>query len=206
MTAMASEVVENHDRYLERKALNQSFGYDIEKERRLIIEQARPISGRILDAGTGKGYFTLALAQEGFHFTSFDLSESEQKYARLNLRYYGLESQVRLDIANAEGLPYQDGFFDVIFTMNMIHHLASVGKVCAEFIRVLSPNGKIILSDFNAQGFEIMDQIHASEGRRHEVGPVTLADTKGLFIERGFEVEQHPGSNQDLLIARRKKL
>ena len=111
MTATKNEVRENHDQYLERKALYYQFGYDIDKERAFIIEKARPISGRILEAGTGKGYFALALANEGFHFTSFDISESEQKYARLNLMYYGLEQQVHLDIASAKSLPYKYGFF-----------------------------------------------------------------------------------------------
>lgn len=201
MTALKSEVPENHDRYLERKTLYLRFGYDIDKEHDFIINTARPISGKILEAGTGKGYFAMALAKEGFHFTSFDISKSEQKYARLNLMYYGLEQQVHLDMANAENLPYQDGFFDIIFAMNMIHHLSSASKVCDEFIRVLVPWGKIVLSDFNINGLDVIEKIHASEGRRHEVGPVSLADMKGLLIGRGFKVEQHQGINQDLLIA-----
>lgn len=102
MITMGHEILDNHYRYLERKALHQKFGYDVEKERAFIIEKARPISGKILEAGTGKGYFTLALVQEGFCFTSFDISEVEQKYARLNLMYYGLEQQVHFDIADAE--------------------------------------------------------------------------------------------------------
>jgi len=204
MTALKSEVLENHDRYLERKALNQKFGYDIDQEREFIIKKARPISGKILEAGTGKGYFTLALARAGFHFTSFDISGAEQRYALLNLVYYGMEKQVHLDIANAESLPYQDGFFDIIFAMNMIHHLSCADKVCDEFSRVLVPGGKMVLSDFNIHGLDIIEKIHASEGRRHEVGPVSLADMKGLLIERGFKAEQLHGINQDLLIAEGK--
>ncbi len=206
MTTMGNEVLENHIRYLERKALYQRFGYDIDKERAFIIEKARPISGKILEAGTGKGYFTLALVQEGFCFTSFDISLAEQKYARLNLMYYGLEQQVRFDIANAERLVYEDGFFDVIFAVNMVHHLSSARKVCDELIRALAPSGKMVLSDFNIHGLAIMDEIHALEGRRHEVGACTLNDMKALLIERGFKVEQHHGVNQDMLIAYRNNI
>lgn len=67
-----------------------------------MIEKAQPLSGRILEAGSGKGHFTLALAQEGFHFTSFDISETEQAFARLNLQYHSFEQQVSLDIADGE--------------------------------------------------------------------------------------------------------
>ena len=198
---MDSLVLENHKRYLERKAVYQENGYDIDKERAFIIEKARPISGRILEAGTGKGYFTMALAREGFDFTSFDISETEQNYARLNLIYYGLEHHVQFHIANAERLFYEDASFDVIFAINMVHHLASASKVCEEFIRVLSPSGKMILSDFNTNGLTIINRIHALEGRCHEVGASTLQDIERLLIERKFQTQWHHGDNQDILIA-----
>lgn len=206
MTPDNSEVLANHEHYVERKALYRGFGYDIEQERAVIIEKARPISGRILEAGTGKGYFTLALAQEDVHFTSFDISEAEQRYALLNLMYYGLEQRVHFEIADAECLAYEAGSFDVIFTVNMVHHLSSARNVCDELIRVLSPSGKMVLSDLNLSGLVIMDKIHALEGRRHEVSATTLSDWRGLLIERGFKVEQHQGVNQDMLIAYRRDM
>jgi ubiquinone/menaquinone biosynthesis C-methylase UbiE len=199
---MENELMDNHNRFLERTALYKKFGYDIEKERSSIIEMARPISGTILEAGTGKGYFALALAQKGFNFTSFDISETEQKYARLNLTYYGLEQQVHFDVADAESLPYADNYFHIIFAVNMIHHLSSVRKVCNELIRVLSPSGKIVLSDFNTRGFAILDKIHALDGRQHEVSAGTLTEVKAI-IKHGFKLEEHHGAIQDVLIAYR---
>lgn len=199
---MENELIENHHRFLERIALYNKFGYDIEKERSSIIEKARPISGKILEAGTGKGYFALALAQKGFNFTSFDISDTEQKYARLNLMYYGLEQQVHFDVADAESLPYTDNFFHIIFAVNMIHHLSSVGKAINELIRVLSPSGKIVLSDFNKRGFAVLDKIHALEGRKHEVCAGTLTEVKAI-IKHGFKLEEYHGATQDVLIAYR---
>lgn len=199
---MENELIENHHRFLERIALYNKFGYDIEKERSSIVEMARPISGTILEAGTGKGYFALALAQKGFNFTSFDISDTEQKYARLNLMYYGLEQQVHFDVADAESLPYTDNFFHIIFAVNMIHHLSSVGKVINELIRVLSPSGKIVLSDFNTRGFAILDKIHALEGKKHKVCSGTLSEVKAI-IKHGFKLEEYHGATQDVLIAYR---
>ena len=198
-----NEVIENHQRYLERVALYQKYGYDIEGERSFIIEKACPFSGNILEAGTGKGYFSLALARLGFHFTSFDISDSEQQYARLNLAYYGLTNYVCFDVANAECLPYQDGLFEVIFAVNIIHELPSVHKVCDELLRVLSPTGKIVLSDFNASGLALVDKIHALEGRRHELNGGTLAETKTVLTEYGMKVEEYHDTYQDVLVASR---
>jgi len=198
---MENELIENHQRYLERIALYQKHGYDVEDERSFIIEKACPFSDNILEAGTGKGYFTLALARLGFHFTSFDISAAEQQYARWNLAYYGLESHVRFDVADLEDLPYQDASFDAIFAVNIIHHLSSVRAACAELVRILAPSGKIVLSDFNTQGFAIVDKVHALEGRQHELNGGTIIETKTILTDCGFKVDAHQSANQDVLVA-----
>jgi len=197
---MEKEIIEKHNRFLERVALYKEYGYDIEKERFFIIEKARPVSGTILEAGTGKGYFTLALAREGFVFTSFDVSDEEQKYARLNLTYHGLEDRVHFDIADAECLPYNDDSFNVIFAVNMIHHLSSVRNVFDEFIRILSPRGKIILSDFNDRGFDLLDEIHARDGRKHEVTG-TIDEARVKLTERGFMMKEYNSEMQYVIVA-----
>lgn len=200
---MQKEVIENHEKYLERVALYQKFGYDIDKERSLIIEKARPVSGNILEAGTGKGYFTLALARAGFNFYSFDISTVEQRYAMLNLMYYGLQKQVTFLVANVESIPCDDGFFDVIFAVNMMHHLSSVTNTCDEFVRILSRQGKIVLSDFNAQGLTIIDAIHKQEGRTHEFNPDTMKKISAMLIKSGFTIKEYQSTLQNILVAGR---
>jgi len=201
---MENEVIENHQRYLKRVELYSKFGYDIEKEGSFIIEKAQPLAGNILEVGTGKGYFTLALALAGYHFFSFDISAEEQRYALLNLKYYELQKQVSFVIANVECIPCDDVFFDVIFAVNIIHHLSAVRKSCCELARILSPRGKIILSDFNANGLAILDKIHALEGRKHEVNSGTMTDAKDVFIELGLNLEEFHSPTQDVLIGHRR--
>ena len=88
---MEKEILENHKKYLDRVSFYRSFGYDLEKERDFILDKSLPIAGKILEIGTGKGHFALALAKRGFNFTSIDMSEEEQKIAKLNTQYYDLE-------------------------------------------------------------------------------------------------------------------
>ena len=117
---MQKDIIENHIKYQKRVALYRTFGYNIDLERSFIIEKSLPVAGNILEAGTGKGYFTLALAQAGYKFFSLDISVAEQRFALLNLMYYGFQSQVTFLIADVESIPCNDGFFDVIFAVNMI--------------------------------------------------------------------------------------
>ena len=134
---MEKEIIENRQRYLERVNLYKKFGCDIEKERKFIIEKASPFYGGILEIGTGKGYLTMALAQERVKFISIDASLEEQNCAKMNLRHLGLQEKVDFRIENAEHLSFTDGAFDMIISANTIHHLAHPFLVMDELIRVL---------------------------------------------------------------------
>jgi len=195
------ELSASHKRYLERKALYSSFGYDVDKERRFILEKALPASGRILEAGTGKGHFALELARAGYKFTTFDISETEQNFARLNLRYFGLESQVDFRLERGESLSFPDKSFDVIFCVNVLHHLSSPYEVIDELLRVLSVGGKLVLSDFTREGFMIMDKMHAREGNKHESGKTALSDVEKYLLKKGFKTSRVSSRHQEVLIA-----
>ena len=198
-----SVVIENHKKYLERKALYKSFGYDIDKERGFILEQAKPVSGRILEAGTGKGHFALALAKAGYSFVTFDISAEEQRFAKLNITHFGFDKKIDFRIEDGEHTSFPDSSFDVIFSVNVLHHLRSPYKVINEFIRLISPDGKIILADFTEEGFKIMDKIHGLEGNTHEVGLVGLSDVGAYLAKKGFLVKGVKSAYQRVLIAKR---
>ncbi len=196
---MEREVLENHKRYLERKKLYQSHGFDIDKERQFILDKAEPLFGDILEVGTGKGYFTLILAGEGYKFTSVDISKEEQEMARLNLRYFGLEDVVDFKVENAEHLSFENKSFDVIFSINTVHHLEDPFKVMDEFARIVSFEGKIVLSDFTKHGFEILDKIHAAEDRIHEKAKFGLYDVEEYLGHKGFKIDRHESRFQEML-------
>ena len=63
---MEEKLLENHKIYLERINFYKKFGYDVGEERKFILEKAYPLYGDILEVGTGKGYFTVELAKEGW--------------------------------------------------------------------------------------------------------------------------------------------
>jgi ubiquinone/menaquinone biosynthesis C-methylase UbiE len=194
------ELQENRQRYEARRKLFLAHGYDLESERAFIIGKARPISGKVLEVGTGKGHLTLALAQEKTPFTSVDLSTEDQHIARLNLQFHGLQDLVQLKVANAESLPFEEKTFDLIISANVLHHLAHPEAVFQEILRLLSTGGRIVVSDFNTHGLQVIDQIHRSEGGRHEVGSGTLEGFSSWLIHRGFAVERHRNTMQDTLI------
>ena len=198
---MDNEILENHKRYLERKSLYKSFGYDVDQERDFILKQAEPVSGRILEAGTGKGHFALALAKAGYSFVTFDISPGEQRFAKLNITHFGFDKQVDFRIENGEKTRFPSGSFDVVFSVNVLHHLRNAYQVIDEFIRLISSNGKLILADFTDEGFKVMDKIHGLEGNKHEVREVTLSDAENYLSKKGFKVIGTKSIYQAVLVA-----
>ena len=200
---MNNEILENHKKYLERQALFKSFGYDVDKERDFILEQAKPFQGRILEAGTGKGHFALALAKAGYSFVTFDISADEQRFAKLNIAHFGFEKKVDFRIENGERTSFTSGSFDTVFSVNVLHHLRNPYQVIDELIRLISTQGKLILADFTDDGFKVMDKIHGLEGNTHEVGQVSMLDVESYLIKKGFLARKAKSVYQCVLIAGR---
>lgn len=198
---MERKVLENHKSYIQRKKLYLSYGFDVDKERKFIVDAAQPLFGDILEVGTGKGHFTLALAKEGYKFTSVDLSKEEQDIAKLNLRYYGFKDLVDWRIADARSLNFKDKSFDIIFSINLFHHLKNPFRVVDEFIRVLSFEGKIVIGDFSDSGFSVVEKIHASEGKVHKKAEITLEKVKEYFKDKKFKIEKYESKFQEVLVA-----
>ncbi len=198
---MTEDVVKNYQKYLERVKLFKSFGYDIQGEREEIFETAQPIKSPILEIGTGKGHFAITLAQKGHRLTSIDISDEEQKYAKMNVEYLHLQEYVNFEISDAKSLKFKDGSFDTIFSVNVLHHLQDPYAVIDEAVRVLKKKGKIIFSDFSRKGMELVSRIHHSEGRQHPEGNVSIEHVGQYLAKQNFQVKNHRSVFQETLVA-----
>jgi len=193
-------LADNNKKYLERIAFYRKFGYDLEKEREFIIDKSLPFSGKILEIGTGKGHFAIALAKRGYNFTTIDISEADQKFAKLNIKYYGFEDRVTFGIEDAEKLSFADNSFDTIFSINVFHHLVRPESALSEMARLITTNGKIILSDFNSNGMDIINSCHSYEGRAHDHFKNDIMLVINYFSKRGFNIREVQTDTERTLI------
>jgi ubiquinone/menaquinone biosynthesis C-methylase UbiE len=199
------EVAANNKIYLARQEMYKTYGYDNEKERLFIIAQGWPITGRILEAGTGKGYLTLELAKKGYEFTTYDIDPEIQRIAKMNLAHAGLIDSVNFVIEGKDRLSFEDKSFDVIICVNTLHHLEKSSVALDEFLRVLSDKGKLILSDFTDKTFKIMDAVHASEGGKHEVIGWTMDAASDYIKGKGYDIQETADDYQRVFIIQRKR-
>jgi SAM-dependent methyltransferase len=97
---------------------------------------------RVLEVGVGAGTDHLQFARAGADLYGVDLTDLAIETTASRLALYGLSSNLqRLD---AESLPFEDGFFDVVFSWGVIHHSARPERIVAEVHRVLQPGGLFI--------------------------------------------------------------
>jgi ubiquinone/menaquinone biosynthesis C-methylase UbiE len=197
-------LAENHARLIERNADYRQSGYDINKNTKFILSKALPLKGRVLEIGTGKGRFLVALLRHVPLITTIDVDPDGQRFARMNVAYEKPSGKARFVIADARRLPWCDGAFDAVVSMNAFHHMRQMPLVIGEILRVVRPNGKVVLADFNQRGFSIFDRIHRREQRIHERRKYDFTDVVKLFDARHWFILRCNCDCQEVLIASQK--
>ena len=102
---------------------------------------------RILDVGTGPGFFAINLALAGHEVTAVDATAEMLEYAEQNAKSYGAE--VSFILHRGEFLPFEDDSFDLIVSRNVVWNLEYPDKALAEWSRVLALGGRMVYFDAN---------------------------------------------------------
>ncbi|MBR6910726.1 MAG: methyltransferase domain-containing protein, partial [Candidatus Methanomethylophilaceae archaeon] len=118
---------------------------------------------RILDVGTGPGFFTINLTRLGHDVIGIDVSYGMILAAQQNAEAEGVDC--RFMLMNANDLLFPDGSFDVIISRNVSWTLPDMFECYREWRRVLDSDGKIILFDSNHY-MNVFSKEHARQLRR----------------------------------------
>ena len=101
---------------------------------------------RILDVGTGTGYFAVLLAAKGHAVTGIDLTPAMIGEAKALADE--LDISARFEVMDAQSLDFPDESFDAVVTRNLTWTLPEPERAYSEWLRVLAPGG--ILINFDA--------------------------------------------------------
>ena len=152
------------------------------------LQDYLPADGAVLEIGAATGRYTLELARRGYEVTAVDLSAALLARCRKNLADEGLESRVRLLVADARNLGEVSGEFTAVLLMGPLYHLVEEADrklALKEALAHLRPGGVLFsafLSRLGIMGDLLKDAPQWIEERAHVRS----------FLEHGKRPDHYP--------------
>jgi len=105
--------------------------------------------GLALEIGPGPGYLGLEWLKQTDNTTlkGLDISPDMIKIAERNAAEYQLTERVEYVESSGNEMPFEDGFFDAVFTNGSLHEWSDPKNTFNEIWRVLKNGGKVFISD-----------------------------------------------------------
>lgn len=118
---------------------------DNEIARKLLLRIPEGFSGRLLDVPVGTGVFTSAKYEKlpAASITCLDYSSDMLEKAQQRFAQAGLKN-VSLQQGDVGALPFSDGEFDMVLSMNGFHAFPQKDKAFLEIHRVLGEGGSFL--------------------------------------------------------------
>jgi ubiquinone/menaquinone biosynthesis C-methylase UbiE len=203
-TTTTDDLSKETSHFWTRTAYYASLGYDRLAAVSFILDEAGPLEGPVLDVGTGMGITARGLADRGLDVVSIDPNAKDQAVAAALTEQPVQRSRIRFMVTSASSLPFPDGHFGAAAAVDVLHHLDAGLPALAELARVVKPGGVVVLADFSREGFDLVRRVHASEGRLHPEGPVTMDWARGFLCgELGLaDMKRSTGQLHDVCVLR----
>lgn len=165
-----------------------------------------PQSGeRILDVACGTGFALARLAEMPF---GLDLAGTDINLHMLSRSR--LPSTVDLVHADARHLPFADGRFDAVITLNALHYLDNPAIAIEEMARVIVPGGRLVVTDWCRDFFVMFLCEHWLRFRKRPLGRVlesgeltALVENAGLRVDCVERFKVRPAWGLMTLLAHR---
>jgi ubiquinone/menaquinone biosynthesis C-methylase UbiE len=106
---------------------------------------------RVLDVATGTGNLAIPAARTGALVTGVDIAPNLITQAKARATAEGLT--MRLDVGDAEALPYADDEFDTAISMFGAMFAARPERAGSELLRVVRPGGRIAMANWTPTSF-----------------------------------------------------
>ena len=102
---------------------------------------------RILDIGTGPGFFSIILAEAGYSVMAVDYTEAMLEEAKKNAG--ALAKKITYRQMDAQHLDFADETFDAVVSRNLTWNLEDPAQAYKEWMRVLKKGGVLLNYDAN---------------------------------------------------------
>jgi len=151
----------------------------------------------VLDLGCGDDptcltYYSLSCC----HVVGVDLSKQGLRIAGIRVNNGGFVGSFDVVVADAEHLPFKEGFFDLIVSMMMLEHVRDLPRTIAEASRVLTAGGRIMIYTINKKYpfrkiFNVLFPGYHRSLAHSEDRFFTIEDIANLFRSNGLILREN---------------
>ncbi|NOS86375.1 MAG: methyltransferase domain-containing protein [Ignavibacteria bacterium] len=152
-----SGTYKNYSDEIYKAIRSETFGEDIGQNSWLTADEYRNIFSllgltnktRVLEIASGSGGPAVFMSKEtGCHLTGLEYDRNGVDNSLKLAEENGLAESMEFIHGDAsEKLPFDDGTFDAVVSIDAINHLKNRDKVLKEFFRVLKKGGRLIYTD-----------------------------------------------------------
>lgn len=129
---------------------------------------------KVLEIGSGRGEFANEFSNLGINLYAVDMNENSKKCLKESIIFQ------KCNLEN-DKLPFEDNFFDVIYSKSVLEHLRNSESFFLESKRVLKKNGLLITytPDWESQFKNFYDDTT-------HIKPYTLVSIKQAYLNYGY--------------------
>jgi SAM-dependent methyltransferase len=120
--------------------------YMLGKKARLVMKEARLSSGKLLDIGTGTGYFPSIMARKGWETEAIEKDACARTFAK---------EKFNLDVKPEEALSaFEPDTFNVITLWHVMEHLEKLNETWGRLYELLTDKGVLIVAVPNHASYD----------------------------------------------------
>lgn len=167
---------------------------EIDKRLRLVFSQllteADVRAKRVLDVGSGMGYFSRGFADWGAQLVALDMGQQLLTKVRE-------KCAAETVVGTVLDLPFRDGSFDLVFCTEVIEHTTDPRRAVAELCRTVAPGAILVLTVPNRlwhPAVVVANALHLRPYLGYE-NWVAYRDLARWVADGGLQVEQQSGFN-----------
>jgi ubiquinone/menaquinone biosynthesis C-methylase UbiE len=143
---------------------------------------------KVLDVGTGFAMTTEFLARtlsKGSRIWTLDPSSEVLQHAREKLETKGLATRVEFVCGSVDHIRFHDGYFGLVLSVMMLHHVEGAPKGLREMARVVRAGGRIVVVDYSPDAASELE--FRARHARQDFLPMSEVDK--VLATNGFAVK-----------------
>ncbi len=113
---------------------------------------------RVLEVGFGAGTDFIQWLRAGAHVSGVDLTPEALENVKRRIQVYNLPAPDKLQISDAENLPFESNTFDLGYSFGVLHHTPDTEKAVRELMRVIRPGGHFKIMLYNRRSIFIINR------------------------------------------------